>query len=67
MPAPTARNHSMYQISTAGALVDGVNKGAVCSRTLLEHGDFGLGTFENLDGEMVVVDGVIYRSAATGA
>ena len=31
------------------------------SRTLLANGDFGLGTFEHLDGEMVVLDGNIYQ------
>jgi acetolactate decarboxylase len=61
-----SHDHRMYQISTSTALVEGVDKGAVSSRTLLEHGDFGLGTFENLDGEMVVVDGAIYQVRGDG-
>ena len=32
----------------------------------LEHGDFGLGTFANLDGEMVVLDGRVYQVQGTG-
>jgi acetolactate decarboxylase len=32
----------------------------VSAQTLLEHGDFGLGTLETLDGEMVILDGTIY-------
>jgi hypothetical protein len=32
-----------------------------------EHGDFGLGTFDRLDGEMVVLDGVVYQVAADGS
>jgi acetolactate decarboxylase len=28
--------------------------------------DFGLGTFVNLDGEMVVVDGKVYQVQGTG-
>ena len=52
---------SLYQISTSTALVEGVHSGSVSSSVLLEHGDFGLGTFENLDGEMVIVDGQIYQ------
>src|SRR5438874_459561 len=48
---------TLYQISTSSALVEGVYSGSVCSSVLLEHGDFGLGTFENLDGEMVILDG----------
>jgi len=39
----------MYQISTSTALVEGVYAGSVPSLTLLENGDFGLGTFEGLD------------------
>ena len=53
----------MYQISTSTALVEGVYSGAVSSSTLLQHGDFGVGTFEELDGEMVILDGEIYQAA----
>src|SRR3954465_1690017 len=52
---------TLYQISTSSALVEGVYSGSVSSSVLLEHGDFGLGTFENLDGEMVILDGEIYQ------
>jgi len=51
----------MYQISTSTALVEGVYAGSVPSSTLLENGGFGLGTFEGLDGEMVILDGEIYQ------
>jgi Alpha-acetolactate decarboxylase len=53
----------MYQISTSTALVEGVYSGAVSSSTLLQHGDFGVGTFEGLDGEMVILDGEMYQAA----
>src|ERR1700751_3708682 len=56
---------TLYQISTSTALVEGVYSGSVCSSVLLEHGDFGLGTFEDLDGEMVILDGEIYQVAET--
>ena len=49
--------HSLYQVSTATALVEGIYQGAVQVAVLREHGDLALGTFESLDGEMVVVDG----------
>jgi acetolactate decarboxylase len=57
----TAR-HRAYQVSTSAALVQGVYEGAVSSRILLANGDFGLGTFERLDGEMVILDGAIYQA-----
>jgi acetolactate decarboxylase len=62
-----SQRHRMYQISTSAALVEGADTGAVYSRTLLEHGDFGLGTFENLDGEMVILDGAIYQVRSEGS
>ena len=59
--------HRAYQISTSAALVQGAYDGAVSSETLLAHGDFGLGTFEHLDGEMVVLDGDIYQVRGDGS
>ena len=59
-------HHTLYQVSTAGALVEGVYQGAVSVATIREHGDFGLGTFEDLDGEMVVLDGHVYRVGSDG-
>src|ERR1700722_2783042 len=55
----------LYQISTSTAVVEGVYDGSVPSSTLLENGDFGVGTFEGLDGEMVILDGEIYQAAGT--
>ena len=52
---------TLYQISTSTALVEGVYSGSIPSSVLLAHGDFGLGTFEDLDGEMVILDGEIYQ------
>jgi acetolactate decarboxylase len=58
--------HTLFQVSTSGALVQGVYERAVSSNLLLNYGDFGLGTFENLDGEMVVLDGAIYQIRSDG-
>jgi acetolactate decarboxylase len=57
----------VYQTSTMGALLDGVYDGDVTIRELLRHGDFGLGTFNSLDGEMLVVDGVCYQLRGDGS
>ena len=58
--------HTLFQVSTSAALVEGLYQGAVRVSRLLHHGDFGLGTFIDLDGEMVVLEGVCYRVAADG-
>ena len=44
---------TLFQVSISGALVAGVYDGEVSVGSILEHGDFGLGTFAKLDGEMV--------------
>jgi acetolactate decarboxylase len=58
--------HTLFQVSTSGALVQGIYERAVSSTFLLNYGDFGLGTFDNLDGEMVVLDGAIYQVRSDG-
>jgi acetolactate decarboxylase len=58
--------HTIFQISTSGALVEGIYEKAVSSSLLLNYGDFGIGTFDNLDGEMVVLDSAIYQVRSDG-
>lgn len=58
--------HTLFQVSTSAALVEGLFQGAVHVSRLLRHGDFGLGTFTDLDGEMVVLDGVCYQVSSAG-
>ena len=58
---------TLFQVSTSGALVEGLYQGVVAVGTLKEHGDFGLGTFADLDGELVALDGRYYQVRSTGA
>ena len=58
--------HTLFQVSISGALVAGVYDREVSVKSILEHGDLGLGTFANLDGEMVVLDGRAYQVQGTG-
>lgn len=57
----------MYQVSTLQALAMGYNKAVITVEELLRHGDTGLGTFEGVDGEMIVADGVCFRAAVDGS
>ena len=61
-----ARARTLYQTSTMSALVDGIYDGSVTIAELLEHGDFGVGTFNHLDGEMIVNDGVCFHLFSSG-
>lgn len=58
--------HTLFQVSTSAALVEGLYQGAVKVDRILAHGDFGLGTFIDLDGEMVVLDGLCYQVSSDG-
>lgn len=57
---------TLFQVSNSTALTQGVFDGAVTIRELKEHGDFGLGTFDGLDGEMIALEGVFYRADSAG-
>lgn len=58
--------HSLFQVSTSNALVQGLFGGVITVGDLRRHGDFGLGTFTGLDGEMVMIDGSCFRATAGG-
>ena len=59
-------HHSIFQVSTSGAIVQGLYQGCVSVADLRRHGDLGLGTFEDLDGEMILLDGHCYQARADG-
>lgn len=63
---PEHEPHVLFQASTIGALLDGRYDGDVSFGELAEHGDFGLGTLNALDGEMIAVDGRFYRADLDG-
>lgn len=56
----------MYQVSTLQALTKGDFYGNCTIGQLLTKGDTGLGTFKDVDGEMIVLDGGCYRAKADG-
>jgi acetolactate decarboxylase len=55
-----------WQNSTIDALLDGNYDGDVAFAEVRKHGDFGLGTFDALDGEMLAVDSTFYRVRSDG-
>jgi acetolactate decarboxylase len=65
-PADHAGAHQLYQVSTLNAIMEGVYDGRLSYGELRRHGDFGLGTFNALDGEMVAVDGEFYQIKESG-
>jgi acetolactate decarboxylase len=59
-----ARNESsVYLCAPINALVEGIYEEKIPFAQVKEHGDFGLGTFDRLDGEMVMLEGHILELA----
>lgn len=57
---------TLFQVSTSSAIVESIDKGVVTVGQLKNHGDFGIGTFADLDGEMVAADGRFWRILKSG-
>jgi acetolactate decarboxylase len=60
------RSAAIYQIGTLDDLLNGRYDGTHRIGELRSKGDFGLGTFNALDGEMMVIDGRVYQANAFG-
>lgn len=56
----------LFQTSTIDSLIAGSYDGDMQVCDLKEQGDVGLGTFDRLDGEMIVMDGEVYQAKADG-
>jgi acetolactate decarboxylase len=64
--ASLATGRTVTQISTIDSLLVGNYDGSYTIGDLLKAGDFGIGTFDRLDGEMVVWEGIVYRVSHDG-
>ena len=56
----------MYQVSVLDALIKGDYDGKVTLNEIRRHGDFGIGTFDRLDGEAIELDGIFYQVRSDG-
>lgn len=61
-----ADNRVIFQNSTINALLEGLYDDDVTVGQVREYGSLGLGTFNTLDGEMVVLDGGVFKVKAAG-
>jgi len=57
---------TVIQVSILDALLARVFDGRVPCGELLEYGDLGTGTFDRMDGEMIILDGTIYQVKSDG-
>lgn len=63
--AGPARN-TLYQYAPFEALLAGGYDGDLTLSELRRHGSLGIGTYENLDGEMILLDGEFYQVKGDG-
>lgn len=57
----------MYQVATLQSLMTGYTRAVITVDELLQHGDTGLGTFEDVNGEMIVTGGHCYKAMEDGS
>jgi acetolactate decarboxylase len=62
----TTPGDRVMQTSTIDALLAGVYDGSMSCWELLDYGNFGIGTFDRLDGEMIILDGTVYQVKTDG-
>ena len=62
----TSPKNTVTQVSTIDALLTGAYDGQMTLSQLLRYGDFGIGTFDGLDGEMIVIDHQVYQARVDG-
>lgn len=63
---PVKNRDVLYQVSLLQSLANGDYTGSVTVGELKQHGDIGIGTFDRLNGEMIMLDGEVYRAAGDG-
>jgi acetolactate decarboxylase len=66
MVRPAGAGDTITQLSTLEALSAGDYQGRLSLRQLLAFGNFGLGTFDHLDGEMILLGGKFFQVKLDG-
>ena len=57
----TADRETLFQVAAFNTFSSGNYDGYMPYSELAKHGDFGIGTFDGLDGEMVALNGIFYQ------
>src|SRR5688572_8120956 len=59
-------HNNLFTVGIGAGLIGGLYDGNYSYRLLKQHGNFGLGAPDKLDGELVVFQGKIYQTQYTG-
>lgn len=57
---------TIFQVSIMNAMLEGIYEGETTVKQMAAHGDFGLGTFNDLDGELIAIRGQFYQIRSDG-
>ena len=63
---PAHDNDVLFQLAAFNTFSTGQFAGFMTYQELKQHGDFGIGTFNDLNGEMIALDGVFYQIPSSG-
>lgn len=58
---------TVFQVALLQSLTQGYYDGIIKVSELKQHGDTGIGTFEGVNGEMIVLDGKVYQALGDGS
>jgi acetolactate decarboxylase len=58
---------TVFQVALLQSLTQGYYDGIIKVSELKQHGDIGIGTFEGVNGEMIVLDGKVYQALGDGS
>ena len=67
LSAPDKSKDKIYQVSLLQGLAYGDYQGSVTIEKLKKHGDTGIGTFDKLNGELIMLDGEVFRASGDGS
>ncbi|WP_313469177.1 acetolactate decarboxylase, partial [Carnobacterium sp.] len=59
-------SQTLFQHGTLGALMAGLFEGTLTIEELLTHGNLGIGTLNDLDGELIILNGQAFQAKADG-
>lgn len=60
-------NDEVFQLSLLQSLMQGEYDGVMSVQDIKNYGDFGIGTFDSINGELTALDGKIYQALSDGS
>lgn len=55
------KENEVFMVSPINAIIEGLYQTPMTIEELRQYGDFGIGTFNDLNGELIILDGTVYQ------